>query len=203
MRVRLSAARLILASLTALALMLTPGVAAADDLSDVERVLVEAALDGTLTDAQRQVLREDYPELAATLPDVGRMTRHLTVRDTDSPHGISATSSCKTVSGHHRMPSTAGFTLYRFHHGASFCYNGSTVTSLYNRRSWLTDVDPTIEYQGIVSNWTTGVNTSLARSFMQGHMRHCVLKYGCYANSYPWVQLNLYGNGSATYTNGR
>ncbi|MGW5240692.1 hypothetical protein ACWEOW_17320 [Monashia sp. NPDC004114] len=32
------------------------------------------------------------------------------------------------------------------------------------------------------------------------HLEYCVIKYGCYADTYPWAQFTIHGNGTWAYT---
>lgn len=180
--------------------------------SDPEREnLIDAALNGTLTTAQRHELIASHRELAGALPDASLSTTtfHETVPKLVAPStgqrilGHRALVRCKTSSAVHRERSTLGFTLYRFHHSVRMCYDGSTVTSVSERRSWITDVDPTVDYQGLIGDWVNGVGRSSATSFAEGHTEHCVFKVGCYANQYPYIRMTLRGSGSNTYESGR
>ncbi len=40
-------------------------------------------------------------------------------------------------------------------------------------------------------NQQHGTDTGKAWSKMQRHIEQCASKYGCYANFYPWIKLNI------------
>ncbi len=63
-----------------------------------------------------------------------------------------------------------------------WCYNGKTVSGV-TRDAYISNYDKvTIRYKGEIKNslqYRPGkVN---ARTYMQGHLEQCVVKYGCYA----------------------
>jgi hypothetical protein len=171
------------------------------------RELVEAALEGSMTPAEKAELIARWPDVAATVPDPnGPEVEGLAATSEPGPlvnaGPVPFATSCKTATGTYTHKSLLGFVIYKYHHKASWCYNGTKTTKVYNRTGWLSNTDGTVKDLGVEVSWVDGVNTSMARSFYQKQVEHCVLKYGCYATTLPRVKLFLYADGHATYNAG-
>jgi hypothetical protein len=74
-----------------------------------------------------------------------------------------------------RHKSFLGLTIYRMHKTWSTCWNGSTVTAIFDRNSWFDETDSIFYDRGISSDWTSGLNTWHATSYRSHHIEYCVL----------------------------
>lgn len=195
--------------LTALVMPLTatPATAAQDAVSsEATAILDRIDKTGKVSDRDRETLKNDYPDLAAATIDPQAYEQVVIVEDapelTKNPQGELTASAnyCRTADIGVRARSTLGFTLFVFHQVLRWCYNGSTVYSVPTRYLYMSDVDPTISFRSLTTNNMYGVGTSRVTSTMQARLESCVLKYGCYGNSYPYVQIRGYGSGSYGYS---
>jgi hypothetical protein len=93
-----------------------------------------------------------------------------------------------------------GSTIYNLNNKASWCSNGRVVTQISYRRGWLTNVSSGVYFRGWTVNTSGGINRSTASSDYQAQMEYCVVKYGCYATTHPYVFLDLKANGKHTFS---
>jgi hypothetical protein len=49
-------------------------------------------------------------------------------------------------------------------------------------------------------NQALGAGTAKLTVHRQRHLEYCVVKFGCYANTYPWIRLSVTGAGKGSYT---
>lgn len=203
---------LLLLILTVFSIFASAAWAAAEDgePESYDRVvhLAEAALAGTLTDAEREELQIDYPELAQSLPDatLSEITLRVVDESIAPPDSFSALAAaatrCKRVEGEKHVKSIMGNTVFRYKHAVSFCYDGKKVTSVYNQEDWITEAEAIVVWKGTIEDSISGVNTATAKSFMQGHAQGCYFQHGCLWNLYPWVRLTLHADGRAVSASG-
>lgn len=185
----------ILAAIVAAAAFSVASVASpalADDAPPAEvKLIVERAFSGKLTDADREVLINDYPEIAAVVPDYSQTETEEVVTKALSPTvagkgaTVAATTKCSTYSGWSRFKSVLGFTIYKFTHSAKVCSNGSKVTSHSSPTYTVSEADYTVDNWSVVDKSVTGVNTAKSTSRIQVKIQQCVIKVGCYGNNYP------------------
>ena len=107
---------------------------------------------------------------------------------------------CKELDAEWIATNSIGSTLYVYHHHLTFCYNGSSVTHLYNRYSYFTNVAWQMQPDMFpIANSATPVpHWFYAESFFQNAVKTCVPIWGCYASNHPWSRITAYSNG--TYT---
>lgn len=119
----------------------------------------------------------------------------------------SVASGCKTVDVYRYSNSLLGFTVYRFHHVARWCWTYPRVTSV-NRSVYVSNVDPNWAYRGVISSsgwfyqWISGRANSGHYGFRQGKFENCVIKYACVGSEYPWVKVWVHGDGSYAWSTG-
>lgn len=200
--------RILFTALGAVAIMgvLAPPAAASDLLAD------DAATDEELT------LTEEYPEAAQrfcggggggtpviTSDDV-RVARVASARDAEAcPPALAY--SCRTVRVARYERSLLGFILFRYWHWKRWCWRFPRILSVTSG-TYLTDVDPNIQYRGEVSradswyHWCCGSGTSGHASRRQAHLENCIFRWGCLGSYYPWVKINAHADGSYTRRTG-
>lgn len=179
-----------LLSLIGLLMPVAAAQAQAESLTNQTRAALARIADGTYTVSDLELVKSQ-PEVAAQVPDP---TRPEQVDATAGPSvaGLTALSStCKWYQVSYSKYSLSGSTIYTWAHRLSACYNGSTVTSYYDRYDWLPNQQGIIYVRELTGNSISGVNTTLLTSFMQRHLEYCVAKYGCYANTYPWARIKI------------
>jgi hypothetical protein len=119
--------------------------------------------------------------------------------------GSSSASGCKKVTLNNEGETLLGFTAYRFHTWASWCWRRSTQTVYDVKTGWfLSDVDSFQVWRGMVNRefvfYDYSVNDGHPRSaykhYRQGHFENCVPKVGCLSNTYPTNTLRSYYNGT-------
>lgn len=160
---------------------------------------------GTWSGADLALIRS-RPELAAQVPDPtdpGTVTQHVGTRVVDAP-AVSALTAATTC-GHwvritYTKRSLTGSVIYAYGHYVQYCRNGSAVTRWESRYDYLAQSSSVVYWREQVVNKQAGIGTSSAWSHVQRHIEYCVVKYGCYANTYPWSKITVYGNAGYSYT---
>jgi hypothetical protein len=118
---------------------------------------------------------------------------------------------CRQLDVFRRAKTFLGATFYKFHQVKRWCWeNVKGVKRIYdvNTSTRITDADPFAYYQGIVGSngyyyeRVKGYPRSGHFSFRQGRVDNCVLKYGCVATTYPWVEMYSRSDGSARIRTG-
>lgn len=110
-----------------------------------------------------------------------------------------ASSGCKTVQIYRYRSAPAG-TLWKYLEQQGWCYSGTKITSRYDYRRWPCCVNIGWKWEGHIGlsrsggswhwdNWTQG-------SFSFG----CAV--GCLDWDYPWLDLDIYGDGGWSYSTG-
>lgn len=199
---RLAAATIVVLAMSTLA---SPDANAAEPASvDGVKVLVDKAFAGTITVAEKKVLIEKYPDVAAVVPDwtateEGVRSTGAATRPAADVTAAAATT-CRIYTGWNTLKSVLGFTIYRFEHSATACSNGSTMTSHSSPTYTMSQLDPTVDDYKLMSKSVTGVNTAQSTSRIQVKVTQCVLKVGCYYVSYPTGTIVAKKNNTADIT---
>lgn len=197
----------------AVAILLTlaglSGVAETADAST--RAVTSAALNriaaGKYTAADLALVRND-PALAAQVPDPQGLTSGVTrstlsstaTRVASTKTTAAATASCgHWVDVWFKQKSLLGSTIYIWHHRVDYCRTSAKVTKFTNRYDYLTHAQSIVVVRGLTVNQKGGTGTYTAWSHLQRHLEYCVVKYGCYANTYPWSKITVKASGSYTY----
>lgn len=141
-----------------------------------------------------------YPELARVVIDPGLTTFGSSTGALDGASITTAYSGCRYFDAYANGYTALGILAYRFHQRMSYCYNGSTVTSVFNRYVYMSNTDGFHFYRGLITNSYNKPPTSKVTSTTQGTVENCIFKYGCISVEYPYVQIRAYGSGSAYYT---
>lgn len=87
-----------------------------------------------------------------------------------------------------------GFELFKWSHYVEFCINNGLVSRWLTRYDQMLYADPTIYVRDLVVNSVTATPAYSSTSTMQRHLEQCVIRYGCYANWYPWAWMRPQGN---------
>jgi len=180
--------RAVIVALAALiALALTPTGAGADtDVDPGIAAALQRVADKTYTDADLDYLRQ-FPEIAAQVPDPEAPEESSV--SAKAPTGSTIDACGWWVDVGYRKRSLLGFTLYVFHHYLQYCLSGSAVASWQARYDYLTNVDSVIYQREQVPNQQAGLGSYTAWSHIGRHLEYCVIRYGCYANTYPWSKI--------------
>jgi hypothetical protein len=173
------------------------------------------ALNGTISEAEISELIDEWPEVAAVLPHPEVQVVHAERIISNSPvllmgggsdtFSATATTTCRrltTTYNYRSMLSRA--VIYKFEKAASRCFTGSRVTSIYDRTQRIYGVqygvDP-IPAKDYLEDWTTGINTSRAESYMQRKVRHYAAGVTI-GYSHPWAKMVFTGSGGYSVTKG-
>lgn len=198
---RLATATFVVLAMSTLA---SPGATAAEPPPvDGVTVLVDKAFAGTITAAEKKILVEKYPDVAAVVPDWTATEEGVrSTGATRAATGVTAAAAttCQTYTGWNTMKSVLGFTIYRFEHSATACSNGSKMTSHSSPTYTMSQLDPTVDDYKLMSRSVTGVNTAQSTSRIQVKVTQCVLKVGCYYVSYPTGTIVAKKNNTADIT---
>ena len=112
----------------------------------------------------------------------------------DSSSGCAGVS-CKSVRIARVYRGAFGRILWKYHQRQSWCYDGTKVTALYDWHRWPEVVDLRWTFKGHVARTTSGgVGKSHYGTWTQGHFALCGRL--CTSHEYPWVDLDVYGDGS-------
>lgn len=188
-----------------LASALLPSVAYAANGGENSREQISAALDriaeGTYTD-QDITLIKSFPEIARQVPDPrpsGTSSGNNAGVAVSMPVSASeqemAPASCWWLESWQEKNDVFGDPVFRMYSRTSWCGNGSTVTSIYGRSGWFTNVASGIYFREWVNNTAYGEGHYTAHSDRQALVEWCVIKYGCYDTSYPYINQTIKANG--------
>lgn len=120
------------------------------------------------------------------------------VTEAKSTEPISLSTYCTTVHREATAYSLLGAKMYSYAMDKYFCFNSSTVFNI-NVNTYLAYSDGIHSYVGNVSSSDYYKNSNTSHySFRQGHIRKCVLTYGCIADLYPWIKIEVFRNGGVT-----
>lgn len=90
--------------------------------------------------------------------------------------------------------SLAGIKIWSYAWNISWCYNGTTITSVSKWRTVWANYGWSFKGD-IAENHTGGVNKSFYWHYAQGDF--CFIEtYTCVTHSYPWVDQTVFGNGT-------
>jgi len=94
--------------------------------------------------------------------------------------------------------SLSGARHFDWHMWARWCYRRGTIYGNPTRGDYIARYDPvTVNLLTPVRNgYEFGPNRVNADAWMQGHVRLCVPRIGCYGNYYPYTRYHLGNNGS-------
>lgn len=115
--------------------------------------------------------------------------------------------TCTSIDAWRNAYTLLGFLAYRYHHWMTWCWDGQRVTSVTEDYDYLTNVDPNFYWRGTVAEssayyYWNGIWHGRFRSFMEGQVDNCILRYGCIGTSYPWITINAYGDGHYSTSSG-
>lgn len=132
----------------------------------------------------------DQPGAAERVPDGG-------IAVSGCPSG--QTAKRYTVVLRHR--SLLRSTIYRYGHRVHYCIAGGKVTKWRARYDFLQSASFPVKWRDQILNVYTRLSSpaSTAESTYQRHIELCVIKYGCYADIYPWSRLKVTGTGGKSY----
>jgi hypothetical protein len=110
-------------------------------------------------------------------------------------------SGCKRVWAARVYRNLFGVALWRYYQQQGFCYNGTTITSLYDWRRWAEVYAPVWDFKGHIGRTTVGrAGTWHYGTWTQGKFRLCAQI--CVETKLPWVDLDVYGNGGWSHKTG-
>jgi hypothetical protein len=202
---------MLLASVVSAVLAIAVAAPAGAAVTGAADPAVAAALErigtNTSTAADIALVKRD-PELARVVVDPSRTTVTTTgnagfvQRPAGQPGKAQVAgpvlNGCGPVGVTITVKTLLGFDLFKWTHMVGACFDGYNVTSVYERYDYLNYADPTIYVRELQSSVTPlGYEV---RSFMQRHLEQCVIRYGCYANWYPYSTVILWGDGYWNYT---
>lgn len=108
---------------------------------------------------------------------------------------------CKRVWAARVYRNVFGIVLWKYYQQQAFCYNGSRITSLYDWRRWPHVNAPGWDFKGHIGRTRSGgAGTWHYGTWTQGHFAFCAA--WCAAHLYPWVDLDVYGNGGWSHRTG-
>ncbi len=157
---------------------------------------------GSYTAADVAVIRRD-PALAAQVPDPAGVTTGVSKGRTAVPvtaRAAKTLGSCGWwVDVWYKQKSLLGSTIYIWHHKVVYCKTTKKITKWQNRYDYLTHEQSIVAVRKLTVNQKSAVGAYSAWSHLQRHLEYCVVKYGCYANTYPWAKITIKANGTYTY----
>jgi hypothetical protein len=108
---------------------------------------------------------------------------------------------CKRVWAARVYRNLLGIPLWKYFQQQAFCYNGSRITSLYDYRRWAEVYAPGWDFRRHIARSTTGgAGTWHYGTWTQGHFALCAA--WCAQHKYPWVDIDVYGNGGWSHRTG-
>jgi len=189
----------VMAAVSVLTLMTTlgAGTASADSTSDRNRGALARLADGTWSEADLALIRSQ-PAIAAQVMDPSRPPE-VTTGSAPAQGPTTLAASCKSYWVNYSYYSALGSKIYTWQKYVTACYNGSAVTSISERYDWLPSYQSMIKVRERTVDSQSGTGTWQYNSRIARHLEYCVAKYGCYADTYPWAQFKIYGNGTWWY----
>jgi hypothetical protein len=157
-------------------------------------------------------LIQSRPELAAMDTDPSQITFATTVDQGapqeagqvrmagDTPQrNIANTIYCGWIEIRITAYTLLGFKLFAWTHHAGYCTDFETIRRWNGRYDRMAYADPTVEMLDRKVDYFSAMPTFQATSTMQRHLQQCVLKYGCWANWYPWSTIYIWPDGYFSY----
>lgn len=122
----------------------------------------------------------------------------LSISEVANTEPVTLSTSCTTVHREATAYSYLGSKMYSYAMDKYFCFNGSTVFNI-NVNTYLAYSDGIHIYVGDngSSDYFKNGNSS-HYSFRQAHIQKCIVQYGCIANLYPWIKIEVFKNGGVT-----
>lgn len=201
---RLAAA---LAAAVAVAGVASPALAATSKADPTKAALARIA-DGTYTSADVVLIKSD-PKLASTTPDptnvvvtVDENVAAPTSGGLQSADLLSTTYCGAWAQVNITQNSWTGSKIYTWSHYVQYCRDGSKVLKWESRYDFLSYSTSVVQWGGLTADSQAGIGTYSAWSYRQRHLTYCTVKYGCYANVYPWSKITVNALGKYSYTYG-
>jgi hypothetical protein len=95
-----------------------------------------------------------------------------------------------------------GGDLWKYFHRVDWCQNGSVITSTTYFRAWGETYYPGWNWKGVQSTWSSG-GTGYTRWTKGSQGKFCLVEYfSCVQERWPWIETNVYGNGSYSWSHG-
>lgn len=185
------------------------------DLLQVSTVLAAEERLSTTTQSPSQTVLDDQ------VGDSRPVFEHLTMgpiqvreypatsqsRMTQSAGVVGASTTSERCTSVHAWRDARTFVFrtraYRYNHWMTWCWDGSAVTEIVEDYDYLSHTATAFEWRGTASESTAyyrwrGNRHGRYRSFMQGEVANCVVRYGCIGTYYPQITINVYANGRYT-----
>lgn len=161
--------------------------------------LVEKAASGPLSDGEVNLLKKDYPELAAVTPDY--RANNVKLAETIAPAAsLRAASGCANAFGTHHSRTLLGDTFYRMNTSVRFCWNSDRVTSVTNLNITFSDVSPTAEIGNVVeATARPGANGFAHLKYL---VKNIIPLWGQVNAKYPHNTFTLYRGGRYDHGHG-
>lgn len=115
--------------------------------------------------------------------------------------GIDYATRCGTASAAHKAYNASNQKLYEYRLNGYWCWDGSSVRSYQNPY-----VNVQVTTLGQLVGWSFEGNSTAPtlwkmsswyyRAFAQGHFKLSPLRVGSIQNTYPWVQIDMKGDGT-------
>jgi len=107
-------------------------------------------------------------------------------------------SSCKTVTFSAYYRNVVGWNLWGYFHRITWCWSGSTITSV-SRRVWAEVYIPGWSFkQNVGFQSSGGRGHAYYSAWTQGHF--CLVEFfSCVVNRYPWIDVTVYAGGRYTH----
>jgi hypothetical protein len=187
-----------------LAVFVTPAWASPESTNQIAahaRQIAAHSAAGYLTAADRQ-WAAGHRDVAAAIIDPAR-TR--TGEVTDPAPAASGTvsilaTSCKSTNRYQIAYTLLGFRAWEYHTHVRWCYTGSSVTSVPEHYGYFANVDSQFYPREVMVNVLNYYSANQQQAFTQQRIENCVLKYGCIGSASPWNRVNVYGNGTNSYS---
>jgi hypothetical protein len=190
----------------------TPAMASAASNADRPDPAIAAALERiaskTHTAADLALIKTE-PDLAAKVADPGNVKvavdgppglKALVGPGNARPTGAIDAEGCWWIRVTITSYSLLGFDLYKWAHYIEFCLEPmSHITRWVTRYDQMLYADNTIYVRELVANSATPAGTFAITSTMQRHLEQCVVRFGCYANHYPWSSIHVRADGLWAY----
>jgi hypothetical protein len=110
-------------------------------------------------------------------------------------------SRCKRVWAARVYRNIYGSVVWKYFQQQGFCYDGVRVTSLFDWRRWPEQYSPAWQFKGHLARSRTGwAGRWHYGTWTQGKFALCLA--WCIFAQYPWVDLDVYGNGAWTHKTG-
>jgi hypothetical protein len=160
---------------------------------------LQAISNGTYTEADLEVIRSE-PDIAAQVPDPTQ-PEELSVESSDlvdaDGYGGNIVRDLSWT-----KKSFVGRKLYTWHFKFGYNYQDGIVTNVHTRYDYTRNEDAVIYIREITTDFMSPPGRGEVTSNFKRHLEYCLATYGCYANTYPWAEVTMRGNGSYSYRGG-